>query len=230
MKKLQILTILAFAPALFAQFPGGPPPGPPKPAKDIGPIDLTGYWVSIVTEDWRFRMIAAPKGDWAGVPLNPAGQKIAKEWDPAKDDAAGNQCKAYGAAGLMRMPTRLHITWAGRQHAEDRDRCRDANAIVALRSAATSQRSCHVAGLFRRALARTGWRCRIFRSGVRSNQRRLARSEHQPSCARLSSPQWRTVQRQDHGPGILRRDQGAGGQLDRGEDHRLRSARICSAP
>jgi hypothetical protein len=109
--KIQVLAILAVAPALFAQFPGGPPPGPPKPAKAIAPIELTGYWVSIVTEDWRFRMIAAPKGDFAGVPLNPAGQKIAKEWDPSKDEAAGNQCKAYGAAGLMRIPTRLHITW-----------------------------------------------------------------------------------------------------------------------
>jgi hypothetical protein len=99
----------AVAPSLFAQF--GPPPGPPKPPKEGAPIDLTGYWVSVVTEDWRFRMIAAPKGDWSGVPLNPAGQKIAKDWDPAKDEAAGNQCKAYGAAGLMRLPTRLHITW-----------------------------------------------------------------------------------------------------------------------
>jgi hypothetical protein len=101
---------LAFAPALVAQFPG-PPPGPPKPAKAMAPIDLTGYWVSIVSEDWRFRMISAPKGDFSGVPLNPAGQKIAKEWDPAKDEAAGNQCKAYGAVGVMRLPTRLHITW-----------------------------------------------------------------------------------------------------------------------
>jgi hypothetical protein len=109
--KIQFLAMLAFAPALFAQFPAGPPPGPPKPAKQVAPIDLTGYWVSIVTEDWRFRMIAAPKGDFAGVPLNPEGQKIAKEWDPSKDEAAGNQCKAYGAAGLMRIPTRLHITW-----------------------------------------------------------------------------------------------------------------------
>jgi hypothetical protein len=112
MKNTLVLTMLAFAPALFAQFPGGPPPGPPKPAKATGPIDPTGYWVSIVTEDWRFRMIAAPKGDFSGVPLNPAGRKVADAWDPAKDDAAGQQCKAYGAAGLMRIPTRLHITWA----------------------------------------------------------------------------------------------------------------------
>jgi len=106
----RVLAIPAFAVALFAQSPG-PPPGPPRPAKIIAPIDLKGYWVSIVTEDWRFRMIAAPKGDFAGVPLNPEGAKVAQQWDPAKDEAAGNQCKAYGAAGLMRMPTRLHITW-----------------------------------------------------------------------------------------------------------------------
>jgi hypothetical protein len=108
---IHVLAVLAFGPFLFAQFPFGPPPGPPKPAKQIAPIDLTGYWVSVVTEDWRFRMIAAPKGDWSGVPLNPEGQKVAKAWDPAKDETDGNQCKAYGAAGLMRMPTRLHITW-----------------------------------------------------------------------------------------------------------------------
>jgi hypothetical protein len=36
---------------------------------------------------------------------------VAGNWDPAKDEAAGNQCKAYGAPGLMRLPTRLHITW-----------------------------------------------------------------------------------------------------------------------
>src|ERR1700727_3322178 len=97
--KIQVLAILAVAPALLAQFPGGPPPGPPKPAKAMAPIDLTGYWVSIVSEDWRFRMIAAPKGDFAGVPLNPAGQKVPKEWDPAKDEAAGKRGKGDAAAG-----------------------------------------------------------------------------------------------------------------------------------
>jgi len=106
-----ILFVLLIAPALFAQFPFGPPPGPPKPAKEMAPIDLTGYWVSIVTEDWRFRMVAAPKGDFGGVPLNQEGIKVANQWDPAKDEAAGNQCKAYGAVGIMRLPTRLHITW-----------------------------------------------------------------------------------------------------------------------
>lgn len=93
-----------------AQF-GPPPRGPQGPAKTIAPIDLTGYWVSIITEDWRFRMITPPKGDTEGVPLNQAGQKLAATWDPAKDEAAGEQCKSYGAPAIMRVPGRFHITW-----------------------------------------------------------------------------------------------------------------------
>jgi hypothetical protein len=73
------------------------------------PIDLTGYWVSVVTEDWRWRMLTPPKGDYTSVPLNAEGRKVADTWDPTK--AAGDGCKAYGAAALMRMPGRLHITW-----------------------------------------------------------------------------------------------------------------------
>jgi hypothetical protein len=65
-----------------------------------------------VTEDWRFRMVTPQKGDYASVPLNPEGRRVADTWDPAKDETAGNQCKSYGAAGLMRVPGRLHVTWA----------------------------------------------------------------------------------------------------------------------
>jgi hypothetical protein len=74
-------------------------------------VDLTGYWVSAITEDWRFRMVTPPKGDTASLPLNQAGLGAAKQWDPAKDVAAGEQCRAYGAAGIMRMPVRLHVMW-----------------------------------------------------------------------------------------------------------------------
>jgi hypothetical protein len=31
------------------------------------PIDLTGYWVSVVTEDWRWRMVTPPKGDYESI-------------------------------------------------------------------------------------------------------------------------------------------------------------------
>ena len=77
----------------------------------MSPIDLTGYWVSVVSEDWRYRMVTPPKGDFASVPLNDAGRKAVDAWDPAKDTASGNACKAYGAANIMRVPGRLRITW-----------------------------------------------------------------------------------------------------------------------
>jgi hypothetical protein len=87
-----------------------PPPTKINPRTE-GPLDLTGYWVSIVTEDWRYRMITPDKGDYPGVPLNAAARAIAASWDPAKDEASGNACKSYGAAAIMRVPTRLDITW-----------------------------------------------------------------------------------------------------------------------
>lgn len=75
------------------------------------PIELTGYWVAIISEDWRWRMVTPAKGDFPSIPMNMAAQTVAEAWDPAKDEAAGQQCRAYGAPGLMRGPTRLHITW-----------------------------------------------------------------------------------------------------------------------
>jgi hypothetical protein len=108
-----ITTFFLFLPgAVHAQGPFGPPPGPPKTPKEAARVDLTGYWVSIVTEDWRFRMVTAPKGDYPDVPLNAEGKKVADAWDPAKDEAAPDKCKAYGAPNVMRQPGRLHITWA----------------------------------------------------------------------------------------------------------------------
>ena len=83
----------------------------PRTPRSTSPADLTGNWVAVVTEDWRFRMVTPPKGDFASVPLNDEGQKAASAWDPAKDAAAGEQCKAFGAAGLMRLPIRLRVSW-----------------------------------------------------------------------------------------------------------------------
>jgi hypothetical protein len=80
-------------------------------AKASAPIDLTGYWVAYVTEDWRFRMVTPRKGDYQNVPMTAEARKAADAWDPAADEAAGNQCKAYGAATIMRVPARFHITW-----------------------------------------------------------------------------------------------------------------------
>ena len=110
-RALIVLALVAGLPAFASAQGRGGPPQPPRPPKDAAPVDLTGYWVSLVTEDWRWRMVTPLKGDSASIPVNQAAKKITNEWDPAKDEAAGNQCKAYGAAAIMRMPGRLHITW-----------------------------------------------------------------------------------------------------------------------
>jgi hypothetical protein len=95
--------------AVAGQNRGGPPPAPS--GRQGAPADLTGTWVSYVTEDWRFRMITPPKGDYTRVPLTAEARKIADVWDPRADTAAGEQCRAYGAAALMRIPARFRIAW-----------------------------------------------------------------------------------------------------------------------
>jgi hypothetical protein len=97
----------AMAAAVSAQRGGGAGPAAPQTPQASAPIDVTGYWVSIVNEDWRWRMVTPPKGDYASVPISPEGRKVADTWDGSKDGS----CLAFGAAGVMRMPTRLHITW-----------------------------------------------------------------------------------------------------------------------
>ncbi|MBI3050159.1 MAG: hypothetical protein HYY76_17815 [Acidobacteria bacterium] len=110
--------------------------GAPATARARAPIDLTGYWTAVVSEDWHTRMLTAPKGDFGSgapgaieipgvgpigvganpsergnIPYNARGAKAALAWDPAKDEAEGNTCKAYGAPGIMRLPTQLRISW-----------------------------------------------------------------------------------------------------------------------
>jgi hypothetical protein len=101
---------LSLAP-LAAQAPAPKPPAPPLTPRTAAPIDLAGTWVSIVTEDWRWRMLVPRRGDTASVPLNPAGLEAAKRWDPANMAADG--CKPYGAAAVMRVPGRIRVAWAG---------------------------------------------------------------------------------------------------------------------
>ncbi|MBI4263433.1 MAG: hypothetical protein HY657_03575 [Acidobacteria bacterium] len=103
-----VLVVCAFNAGHAASQQG---PAAPNSARAMANIDLTGYWVSYVTEDWRFRMVTAPKQDYTSVPLNPEGIRVADTWDWQKDQAAGLECKAYGAASLMRQPTRLRISW-----------------------------------------------------------------------------------------------------------------------
>ena len=105
------LGLNVFAQGRGAAPAGGRAGGAPASAHAMAPFDPTGYWVAIISEDWRWRMVTPAKGDVVSIPLSPEGLRVAEAWDPAKDEAAGEQCKAYGAPGLMRGPTRLHITW-----------------------------------------------------------------------------------------------------------------------
>jgi hypothetical protein len=90
---------------VFAQGRGGPQAA--ASPRVSAALDLTGYWVSVVTEDWRWRMVTPPKGDYASVPMTPEARRVADTWDISKDGS----CMAYGAAGLLRIPTRLHVSW-----------------------------------------------------------------------------------------------------------------------
>jgi hypothetical protein len=100
MRLLIPIAVLLLAPApLYAQ------------GRAAAPVDLTGYWVSMITDFWRYRMLTPPKGNIDYLPVTPEARKLVDAWDPARDEAAGEQCKGYGAVGVMRMPGRLHITW-----------------------------------------------------------------------------------------------------------------------
>jgi hypothetical protein len=139
MQRALVFTVLCVfvSPAVCAQARGGGGRGgPPPTAKAMAPIDLTGYWTAVLTEDWHVRALTPARGDFGsgvagtienpgvgfiGAGPNPAAQgnipyraaaaQAALKWDPAKDEAEGNSCKAYGAPGIMRQATHLHITW-----------------------------------------------------------------------------------------------------------------------
>ena len=100
------IALAASANPAFAQRGQSEPPG-----RATAPIDLTGYWVSVVFEDWKFRMVTPDRGVFDGIPLNAEGRRVGEAWDPAADEAAGDACKAYGAPAIMRMPGRFQIGW-----------------------------------------------------------------------------------------------------------------------
>ena len=86
---------------------GRGPAGPVGPPRQTAPVDLTGNWVTVVTEDWQWRMVTPKKGDYSSVPLSPAGRAEADKWVEANDGS----CLAYGVGGVMRMPLRVRISW-----------------------------------------------------------------------------------------------------------------------
>src|SRR6476646_4698305 len=96
-----VVSVLIARIDVIAQRGRGAGPAQARTAQAAAPIDLTGYWVSVVTEDWRYRMVTPAKGDYQGVPMTPDARKIADAWDPAKEEASGDICKSYGAPTIL---------------------------------------------------------------------------------------------------------------------------------
>lgn len=102
--------LFVFSPAmLLAQLPQDEPDL--RTAREMAPVDLTGTWVSVITEDWRYRMVTPPHGELHGLPLTPLAEEVMNAWDPDADEAAGLACKGYAAPNLMRLPGRARISW-----------------------------------------------------------------------------------------------------------------------
>ena len=106
-----VVASTAFFTTANAQARRAAPAAAPSTAKAAAPVDITGHWVSLITDDWVYRMITPAKGDVSYVPLNPEGRRVADAWDPARDEAAGEQCKGYAAPAIMRLPSHVEITW-----------------------------------------------------------------------------------------------------------------------
>jgi hypothetical protein len=104
-----VLAVLGGVATSVAQQPAAAPGTPHQLAQ----ADLTGYGVAQIHRGLALAQMTPPKGDYLGVPLNDAGRKVGDGWDLARDIAAGNLCRSFGAGGLMRHPLRIRVTWVG---------------------------------------------------------------------------------------------------------------------
>ena len=134
-------------------------------------------------------------------------KKVADAWDPAKDEAAGEQCKSYGAAGIMRIPERLHITWQDDNTLKMEIDAGHADARVPLRKLEIAGRRGHLARRFGRPMGSTHWGTRRSRRRKprRRNPIREPESCDDPHEGGVSSQERRALQRQRDDDRVLRR-------------------------
>ncbi len=104
-----VIALVAGVPDASPQQDGN---GAQQSARDAAPIDLEGFWVALVNEDWRHRMFTAQRGDYDLVRLNAEGRRMADAWAREATPTGDDCLMTYGAAGIMRLPGRLHIDWA----------------------------------------------------------------------------------------------------------------------
>ena len=69
-----VLLLFLLTPHLHAQRGGR---GTPVAPREAAPFDLAGYWVSVITEDWKTRMVTPKKGFYTALPLNAEGRRVA---------------------------------------------------------------------------------------------------------------------------------------------------------
>ena len=187
--------------------PRGPPPAP-QPARQSAALDLTGQWVAIVNEDWRWRMVTPPKGDYASVPLNAEGRRVADTWEPAKDGA----CEAYGAAGLMRMPTRLRVSWDGDETLKVETDAGQQTRTLSFKPAAASAPRSLQGAVARGVGASAGAARRPGLAGAGGGARpcgRLSQGHDDESLAGLAAQERSAVQRERVAHRVFRSIQGA---------------------
>ena len=164
-------------------------------------------------------MVTPTKGDTGGVPLNAEGRRVAGEWDPARDAAAGEACRAYGAPGLMRLPGRLHITW------------QDDRTLKIEADAGTQTRLLHFGGGAPAAAGDRAWQgISTRRVGCRAGWRSvraalgLAACGDDATAARLPAQERRPLQRADRAHRVLRpASRSARCDMDHDHDDRQRS-------
>ena len=77
-------------------------------------------------------MVTPKSGVFDSLPLNGEGRKVGMSWDPAKDEAAGEACRAYTAANVMRLPA------ACTSRGATRTRCRSTRTPEHRRGCCTS--------------------------------------------------------------------------------------------
>ena len=76
------------------------------------PLDLTGYWEPLITEDYKLRMHGVKKGDYNGIALTDAAKAIADRYRPdaGAEELLLDKCVPHGAVRILFTDTRLHIT------------------------------------------------------------------------------------------------------------------------
>ena len=190
------------------------------------PVDLTGYWVSVISEDWRWRMVTPIKRR-----RQPAAQREGRRGGKAGTRRGKKRrvCSARRTApprSCGSRPRAHHM--AGRQHAQAGDRSGHADAPVSFRCARrrrtepASVAGQSVAKWERPPRGRRGPKLPVFsaraRAGASLEVRR--RACVRATCARTACP---IAQR--HGERVLRLSQGTERRrMVHGDDHGARPA------